>query len=45
LLINGKWVNASDGKTFDTIDPSNGNLLTKVASAGAKDVDLAVKAA
>ena len=30
---------------FDTIDPANGKLIAKVASAEKADVDLAVKAA
>lgn len=44
-MINGKWQDAASGKTIDTFDPATGELLTKVAAAGAKDVDLAVQAA
>jgi acyl-CoA reductase-like NAD-dependent aldehyde dehydrogenase len=45
LLIGGKWLDAADKRTFDTIDPSTGEVITQVASAGAKDIDLAVDAA
>ncbi len=45
LLIDGKWVGASSGKTFDTLDPSTGEVLAKVAEGDAADIDLAVKAA
>ena len=44
LLIGGKWQAAKDGRTFETIDPSTGKMIAKVASAGKADVDLAVKA-
>ena len=42
LLIGGKWQAAKDGRTFETIDPSTGKVIAKVASAGKADVDLAV---
>ncbi len=45
LLINNKWVDSVSGKTFETINPATGDVLTKVAEADAADVDLAVKAA
>jgi aldehyde dehydrogenase (NAD+) len=45
LLINNEWVDASDGKTFDTYNPATGEVIAKVAHATAKDVDMAVKAA
>jgi phenylacetaldehyde dehydrogenase len=45
LLINGKWVRALSGKTFDVIDPSTGEVITKVAAGDAADVELAVAAA
>jgi aldehyde dehydrogenase (NAD+) len=44
LLVNGQWVEGS-GKTFDTINPATGEVLTQVAEATAKDVDQAVAAA
>ena len=45
LLIDGKWVDAKSGKTFETIDPTTGTVLARVAEADAADVDLAVRAA
>jgi aldehyde dehydrogenase (NAD+) len=45
LLINNRWVDSVSGKTFETINPATGEVLTKVAEADAADVDLAVKAA
>jgi len=45
LLIGGKWVDAADGKTFESIDPATGEVLARVAEAGVADVDLAVAAA
>ena len=45
LLINGKWVEALSGKTFESINPGTGEVNALVSEAGAQDVDLAVKAA
>ena len=45
LLINNKWVEAASGKTFPTINPSTGEVITHVAEADAADVDKAVAAA
>ncbi|MGG0792076.1 aldehyde dehydrogenase family protein [Peribacillus simplex] len=45
LLINGELVEAASGKTFETLDPSNGTVLAVVSEAGPEDVDKAVKAA
>ncbi len=45
LLINNQWVDATSGKTFDTINPATGQSITKVAEADAADVEKAVKAA
>jgi aldehyde dehydrogenase (NAD+) len=45
LLINGELVEAASGKTFETLDPSNGKVLAVVSEAGPEDVDKAVKAA
>ena len=45
LLINGKFEDASGGKTFETYDPRTGEVLMSVAEAQAEDVDRAVKAA
>jgi aldehyde dehydrogenase (NAD+) len=45
LLINGKWVNSTSGKTFPTVNPSTGDVITQVAESDAADVDKAVAAA
>ncbi len=44
-FINGKYVDAADGNTFDCISPINGQVLAKVASCDEEDVNRAVKAA
>jgi len=43
LLINGQWQEGA--KTFDSINPASGKVLSQVAEASAEDVDLAVSAA
>jgi phenylacetaldehyde dehydrogenase len=45
LLIGGEWVDAADGKRFDTVDPATEQVLVQVAQASAADADRAVKAA
>ncbi|KAG6718691.1 hypothetical protein I3842_04G165000 [Carya illinoinensis] len=45
LFINGEFVDAVSGKTFETIDPRTGEMIAKVAEGDKEDVDLAVKAA
>jgi len=45
LLINGKWVDSASGKTFPTVNPSTGEVITQVAESDAADVDKAVGAA
>jgi acyl-CoA reductase-like NAD-dependent aldehyde dehydrogenase len=45
LLIGGKWVPAKSGKTFETINPANEEVLALVAEGDKADVDAAVKAA
>jgi acyl-CoA reductase-like NAD-dependent aldehyde dehydrogenase len=45
LLINGEWQDAADGKTFETINPANEQVIAKVAEAAKPDVDRAVAAA
>src|SRR5579883_3378526 len=45
LLIDGKWVNAKSGATFETINPANEEVLALVAEGDKADVDEAVKAA
>ena len=43
LLIDGQRVAALSGRTFDTLNPATGEVLAKVAEAGAEDVDAAVR--
>jgi phenylacetaldehyde dehydrogenase len=45
LLIDGRWVAAASGKTFDSIDPATGEVLARVAEGDKTDIDAAVKAA
>jgi len=45
MLIDGKWVEAASGKTFETFNPANGEVLARVAEGNHEDVDRAVKAA
>lgn len=44
-FINGRYISAQSGNTFDCINPATGQVLTKVAACDTADVDLAVKAA
>jgi acyl-CoA reductase-like NAD-dependent aldehyde dehydrogenase len=45
LLIGGERLDAADGRSFATVDPSSGREIAQVAQAGAEDVDRAVTAA
>jgi hypothetical protein len=45
LFINGEFVDAQDGRTFETINPATEEKITDVASASVADVDAAVRAA
>lgn len=45
MLIGGQWVESASGKTFETIDPSTGQVLARVAEGEAEDIDRAVAAA
>ena len=44
-FVNGEWVEAAGGQTFDVIDPGSGEKLATVASLQKTDVDNAVDAA
>ncbi|MEE6480156.1 hypothetical protein FKM82_012477 [Ascaphus truei] len=44
-FINGQFLNADDGKTYDTINPTDGSVICKVAYCSVADVDKAVAAA
>ena len=45
LYIDGGYVDASSGKTFDTVNPATGEIICKVQKANASDVDKAVASA
>jgi aldehyde dehydrogenase (NAD+) len=45
MLIDGQWVEAASGKTFDSINPATGEILAQVAEGDAADIDKAVAAA
>jgi phenylacetaldehyde dehydrogenase len=45
LLIDGEWVEAASGKTFETLDPATEQSLGRVAHGAAEDIDRAVDAA
>jgi 4-guanidinobutyraldehyde dehydrogenase / NAD-dependent aldehyde dehydrogenase len=45
VFINGRYVDAASGKTFDCVNPATGRVLTKIAAGDQEDVDRAVKAA
>ncbi len=45
MYIDGRWVDARSGATFDSFDPATGTVLAVVPAGAAADVDLAVGAA
>ena len=45
LLINGEWVEAASGKTFEVKNPATGETISNVAEGDAADIDRAVTAA
>lgn len=45
LFIDGEFVDAADGATFDDVSPIDGRTVARVAMASADDVDRAVGAA
>lgn len=45
LLINGEFVDAASGKTFETLDPRTEEVIAHVAEGDKEDVDRAVQAA
>lgn len=44
-FINGQFTDADDGKTYNTINPTDGSTICKVSYASLADVDKAVAAA
>src|SRR5262249_56887004 len=45
LLIDGEWVEAASGKTFEVTDPANEQVVALVAHGEAEDINRAVRAA
>ena len=45
MLINGEWVDASDGARFESANPATGETWSSIPEATANDVDRAVRAA
>jgi len=44
-FINGQWIPAQSGKTFETIHPATEQVIAQIAEGDAADVDAAAKAA
>jgi len=45
LFIGGKWKAARSGTKFDTVNPATGDVLARISSANADDINAAVTAA
>lgn len=45
MLINGEWVDAASGRTFDSLNPATEEVLASVPYGQAEDADRAVRAA
>src|SRR5205814_8015784 len=45
MLIDGKWIDSTSGRTFETINPATGEAIANVAEGEKPDVDKAVRAA
>ena len=45
MLIDGAWVDASDGALFDSTNPADGKVWCRVPEATEADVNRAVEAA
>jgi betaine-aldehyde dehydrogenase len=45
MLVDGEWIEARSGRTFEVRDPATGEPMATVPDAAAEDVDRAVKAA
>ncbi|KAH9510117.1 hypothetical protein Btru_043509, partial [Bulinus truncatus] len=44
-FVNGKWISANSGKTFEVLNPANGQVLGSVPDMDESDVQAAIKAA
>jgi acyl-CoA reductase-like NAD-dependent aldehyde dehydrogenase len=45
MYLNGEWSEAASGEVIDVRDPGSGRVIAKIPAGGARDVDLAVRAA
>lgn len=45
MFVDGQWVGAASGRSFDTVDPATGRVITSVPRAGTEDVERAISAA
>jgi aldehyde dehydrogenase (NAD+) len=45
LLIGGEWVAAASGETFETVNPSNGEVIARLAKGDQADIGRGVRAA
>ncbi len=45
MLIDGQWVDAGDGRSFESYNPATGEAWATVPEATAEDVDRAIRAA
>jgi phenylacetaldehyde dehydrogenase len=45
MLIDGDWVDALSGESFEVLDPADGETIAHVPAGDRADVDAAVKAA
>ena len=44
LFVDGRWVAAQSGQSFDVLDPATGARLARAAAGEAADIDRAFKA-
>ena len=44
-FINGNYINSVTGKTFESISPVDGSIITSVSECDVEDINIAVKAA
>lgn len=45
LYIHGRYVEATSGKTFNSINPANGEIIATLQQASEQDIEAAVKSA
>lgn len=43
MFIDNQWVDAESGETIESINPATGEVLTRIPSGTAADVDRAVR--